>query len=37
MVGGTLMVGCKRGVYLALSGVRMMGSITVLVEAVDKV
>ena len=34
-VGGTSVVGCKRGVDLALSGVRRMGSITVL--GVDKV
>ena len=37
VVGGTSVVGCKRGVDLALSGVRRMGSITVLAEGVDKV
>jgi hypothetical protein len=37
VVGGTSVVGCKRGIDLALSGVRRMGSITVLAEGVDKV
>jgi hypothetical protein len=37
VVGGTSVVGCKRGVDLALSGVRSIGSITVLAEGVDKV
>ena len=34
VVGGTSVVGCKRGIDL---GVRRMGSITVLAEGVDKV
>ena len=37
VAGGTSAVGCKRGVDLALSGVRRTGSITVLAERVDKV
>lgn len=37
VVGGTSVVGCKRGVDLALSGERRMGFITVLSEGVDKV
>jgi hypothetical protein len=37
VVGATSVVGCKRGVDLALSGVRRMGSITVLAEGIDKV
>ena len=35
--GGTSAAGCKRGVALALSGERRMGSITVFTEGVDKV
>ena len=37
VVGGISVLGCKRGVALALSGVSRMGFITVLVERVDKV
>lgn len=36
-VGGTSVVGCKRGVDLALSGVRRIGSITVFAEGIDVV
>lgn len=37
VVGSTSVVGCRRRVDLALSGVRRMGSMTVFAEGVDKV